>query len=87
MEFIRPRNIKAEQVDWEISEQSRALVKCYAEYTEYTENDVVDMLLKNILQDKNFVTWVQERRFNKRIMGQIFIQELVDADEREDDKD
>lgn len=79
MNFIKPRNIKAEKVDWRISEQSRAIVKYYAEYTEHTESDVVDTLLKNIIDDKDFIKWIQERRFNKRILSQLFVQGLIDS--------
>jgi len=34
------------------------MVKYYAEYTEYTENQVVDMFLKELLKDNKFLEWV-----------------------------
>jgi hypothetical protein len=45
MNFIKPKNKNVEKVDWLLSERTRAIVKYYAEYTEYSESEVVDKLL------------------------------------------
>ena len=50
VEFIKPKNKNAEKVDWLISDQVREIIKNYAEYCEYTESEVVDMFLKNLLK-------------------------------------
>lgn len=73
IEFIRPRNVKKSGVDWEISERTRTLIKYYAEYTEYSESDVVDQFLTNLLQDKQFIDWILNKRNNKRILAQLDI--------------
>nr|WP_236561101.1 hypothetical protein [Pontibacillus sp. HMF3514] len=83
MEFIEPRNINADKVDWLISERVRALVSYYAEYTEYTESDVVDKLLLNILDDKKFIEWIKDKRNNKRIIKQVNIEHLIEEKEEE----
>lgn len=75
MKFIKPRRINAQSTDWKISEQSRAIVKYYAEYTEYSESEVVDLFLKRLLEDKDFIEWVNSKRFNKRILA-LLAQEL-----------
>lgn len=75
MEFIKPRNIKAAKVDWIISEQSRAIVKYFADYSEYTESDVVDILIKELLKDDKFLEWIQTKRFRKRALAQILLSE------------
>ncbi|MEK4869373.1 MULTISPECIES: hypothetical protein [Bacillaceae] len=80
MKFIKPKNNKAENVDWLISERVRAIVKTYAEYTEYSESEVVDMLLLNILDDKDFIKWIENRRNNRRIVKQLEIEDLVETD-------
>jgi hypothetical protein len=73
MDFIKPRNTKKSGVDWEISERTRTLIKYYAEYTEYSESDVVDQFLTNLLKDKQFIDWILNKRNNKRILTQLDI--------------
>jgi hypothetical protein len=80
MDFIKPKNKNANKVDWEISERTRAIVKHYSEYTEYTESEVVDMFIKNILKDEDFIEWISNKRNNKRIVKELEIEELVEAD-------
>nr|WP_309296636.1 hypothetical protein [Niallia sp. NCCP-28] len=72
MKFIEPKNKRAEKVDWKISERTRSIVKYYAEYTDFTEEEVVDEFLLNLLDDKKFLKWVEGKRYNKRILTQIF---------------
>ncbi|MGS2778277.1 hypothetical protein ACVBAX_12980 [Robertmurraya sp. GLU-23] len=80
MKFIKPKNNKVENVDWLISERVRAIVKTYAEYTEYSESEVVDMFLLNILDDKEFLKWIENKRNNRRIVKQLEIEDLVETD-------
>lgn len=77
MKFIKPKNDNAENVDWLVSERVRNLVKTYAEYTEYTESEIVNKFLLNLLDDKEFIGWVENKRNNRRIVKQLEIQELV----------
>lgn len=79
MKFISPKNNKAESVEWLISERVRALVKVYAEYTGYSESEVVDTLLLNILDDKDFLKWIENKRNNRRIVKQLEIEDLVEG--------
>ncbi|WP_353654044.1 hypothetical protein [Bacillus sp. ISL-55] len=80
MKFIEPRNINADKVDWLISERARAVVSYYAEYTEYTESDVVDKLLIHLLEDENFIEWIKNKRNNKRVIKQLKIEQLMEED-------
>lgn len=80
MKYIKPKNNKVENVDWVISERVRAIVKTYAEYTEYSESEVVDMFLLNILDDKDFIKWIENKRNNRRIVKQLVIEDLVGED-------
>jgi hypothetical protein len=79
MKFIKPKNNKAENVEWLISERVRALVKVYAEYTGYSESEVVDTLLLNILDDKDFLKWIENKRNNRRVVKQLEIEDLVET--------
>jgi hypothetical protein len=80
LKFIKPKNNKAENVDWLISERVRAIVKTYAEYTEYSESEIVDTFLLNLLDDKEFIKWIENKRNNRRIVKQLEIEDLVETD-------
>ncbi|MBE1554161.1 hypothetical protein [Sporosarcina limicola] len=77
MRFIKPKNHNAEKVDWLISERARNIVKSYAEYTEHSESEVVNLFLLNLLDDKDFIAWIENKRNNRRIIKQLGIEELV----------
>ena len=77
VKFIKPKNTNADKVDWLISEKSQAIVKYYAEYTQYSESEVADKFLQNILDDKDFIKWIEQKRNNKRLIKQMEIEDLV----------
>lgn len=72
MEFIKPKQTLGSKVIWSVSDQTKALVKYYAEYTGYSQDEVVDTFLKNLLKDQDFMEWIQSKRRNKRALSQIF---------------
>lgn len=72
MQFIKPKDKRGRKVDWIISEQTRSIVRYYAQYTEYSEDEVIDEFLKNILQDEQFMAWINTKRNNKRVVAQVF---------------
>lgn len=80
VEYIKPKNKNADKVNWVISERSRAIVRHYAEFTEYTESEVVDMFLRNILGDKDFLNWIENKRNNKRILKELELEELTEGE-------
>lgn len=71
MRYLEPKGLNAKKVNWEISEQTREIVKQYAEYAERTENETVDLFLTNILTDKKFLEWIGTKRNNKRIVQKM----------------
>ncbi|WP_153125673.1 hypothetical protein [Peribacillus tepidiphilus] len=80
MNFIKPKNKNVEKVDWLLSERTRAIVKYYAEYTEYSESEVVDKFLLNILEDKDFIDWIEKKRNNRRIVKQLELEHSLEED-------
>lgn len=74
--YIKPKNLNSEQVNWVISEQTRNIVAAFSEYSEYTESEVVDEFLKNILTDEEFVDWAMKKRNNKRLLKQLGLEEM-----------
>jgi hypothetical protein len=72
LEFIKPKTKPNNRMNWCVSDQTKAIVKYYTEYTNRDEHEVVDTFLKNIIKDKDFIDWIKNKRRNKRIMSQIF---------------
>ena len=72
MDFIKPKNTNKENVSYRISRKTKLIVEYYAKYTEYEEDEVVDMFLQNILKDNDFVEWLNNRRSKKKINEIIF---------------
>ncbi|MEC0668449.1 hypothetical protein P8864_21650 [Priestia flexa] len=76
LEFIKPKNKNAKEVNWKISERTRAIVSHYAEYCEYSEEEVVDEFLqRNLLKDDQFIEWIKSLRNNKRMLKAIGMEE------------
>lgn len=63
--FLEPKDKNLKKVDWEVSQKIIDLVKSYSEYTDYTENEVVEHYLNCIREDKKFKEWVLKKRNNK----------------------
>ena len=74
--YIKPKNLNSEQVNWVVSEQTRNIVAAFSEYSEYTESEVVDEFLKNILTDEEFIDWAMKKRNNKRLLKQLGLEEM-----------
>ena len=71
MKFIQPKNQKTVKASWSLPEKTIAIVKYYAEYTGYTEDEVLEVFLENILEDKNFIEHIKGRWNNKRILKDL----------------
>jgi hypothetical protein len=71
VKFIEPKNRNAKPVDWKISKKTQDIIKYYAEYTEYSEEEVVDEFLLNILGDQKFIDWINTKKNNKRILKDL----------------
>jgi hypothetical protein len=68
MEFIKPIQKPGSKVAWQVSDRTKAIVKYYTEYTGFSENEVVDRFLSNILKDPDFNLWINGKRRKTRIM-------------------
>ena len=81
MKFIEPKNKHGQKVEWVISEHSRAIVRYYAEYTGYSEEEIVDMFLKNIIDDSNFLDWIHSKRNKKRVSTKLFPNQNIEEEQ------
>ena len=79
IEFIKPKTMFKINPKWEVSENTKAIVKYYAEYTDYTESEVIDKFLKNLLKDQEFINWANKKRNNKRLNALIKANGEVDT--------
>ena len=73
MEFIKPKPvIQGTKTTWKLSQCTRAVVRYYAEYTGYTEDEIVDQFLYQLCEDPDFKNWLKQKRRNKRALEQIY---------------
>lgn len=71
MRFIQPKKQNLQKVTWALPDKTIAIIKHYAEYTGYTEEEVLAEFLENILNDKSFITHIETKRNNKRILKDL----------------
>lgn len=77
-EFLSPRKDRPKKVDWLVTDHSRYIVQYYAEFSGYTENEVVDFTLKNLLMNPEFQEWIKTKRNNKRIISRLFPDSIME---------
>jgi septation ring formation regulator EzrA len=75
MRFMVPKEKNLKQTDWEVPQKIIDLVKAYSEYTDYTENEVVEYYLNQIQEDERFRDWAKKRRNNKKLLKLLEIEE------------
>lgn len=74
MEFIKPKNKNLKKANWQVSEDTIALVKAYSEYCNYDESEVLDMFLSKLKEDESFIDWALKKRNNKRLLKLLDIE-------------
>lgn len=72
MDFIKPKNANKQKVSLKVSYKTKLLIEYYSKYTDYSEDEVVDMFMQNLLKDPSFVEWLNKRRSSKKISEHIF---------------
>lgn len=95
MKFIKPKTTK-KKVTWEISDKTLTILNYYSKYSQYSEEEIVDMFLENLLEDEGFIEWINKQRYKKRIEAILQDCELIsqmanteentNSEERDDDK-
>lgn len=76
MKFIKPKTTK-KKVTWEISDKTLTILNYYSKYSQYSEEEIVDMFLENLLEDDGFIEWINKQRYKKRIEAILQDCELV----------
>lgn len=70
MKYLSPKC--AAKVNWVLSDQTRAIVEYYAKYSGYSEDEIVDFALKNLLGDPRFANYLRAQRRTKRLVDRVF---------------
>lgn len=78
MVYIKPKVIGEAKATWKISPQAKAVVTYYANYTGYSEDEIVDKVLLDLRNDPDFINWLESKRRNKRAMARIFPEKKED---------
>lgn len=72
MDYIEPK-AKRFKTSWEVLPITRSLVKYYAEYTGYSEGEVLDKIVIQLKDDPEFQKWALEaKRSNKLLLRKIY---------------
>lgn len=69
---IKPKYSNLVKVEFNISDVARDILKHYAEYTKYTESEIIDqMILEEILKDDDFIQYTSQKRYKKKITNTL----------------
>ena len=75
MKYIQPKNTKKTKTDWLLPEKTHRLIEHYAEYVGYSEEEVVETFLENLIDDPSFREYIKNKRNNKRILKDLGLNE------------
>lgn len=64
---IKPRYPNAENVNMKLSLKSRKILEHYSDYTGLTPSQILEEILPHLLEDADFVKYIEGKRSNKRI--------------------
>ena len=75
LKFIEPKNLKTSKVNWSLPQKTIRLVEHYAEYTGYSDEEIVARFLDNLLLDENSKEHIKKKRNNRRILKDLELNE------------
>lgn len=76
MDYIKPKNLNKKTVKLELSSRSVSILEYYSRYTEYSQDEILDMFLLNLLDDEMFIEWINKQRYNKKILALLYNQRI-----------
>ena len=72
MKYIKPKKENKKKVSLELSTRTLAILEHYSKYTQYSQEEIQDMFLLNLLEDTDFIEWVNKQRYNKKILASLY---------------
>ncbi|WNF38375.1 hypothetical protein RJD24_08125 [Bacillaceae bacterium IKA-2] len=70
---IKPKYPNTEFVNLKLSLQSRKILEHYGDYTGLTGAQVLEELLPHLLEDDDFIKYIESKRSNKRMKRELGI--------------
>ena len=68
--MIKKENKK--KVSLELSTRTLAILEHYSKYTQYNQGEILDIFLLNLLEDSDFIEWVNKQRYNKKLLASLY---------------
>ena len=72
MKYIKPKKENKKKVSLELSTRTLSILEYYSKYTQYSQEEILDMFLLNLLEDTDFIEWVNKQRYNKKILASLY---------------
>ena len=72
MKPIKPKYASLVKAEFNISDRSKEIIKQYAGYTKFSESEIVEKLISEIMEDESFVEHLKGKRYLKKIQSVIF---------------
>lgn len=70
---IKPKYIGTEETIFKLSFKSRRILEHYSDYTGLTQSQLLDELLPHLLEDEEFIKYVESKRSNIRMKRELGI--------------
>jgi hypothetical protein len=70
---IAPKYPNAEHREFKLSYKSRKILEHFSDYTGLTESQVLEEILPHLLNDKDFIKFIDSKRSNVRIKRELGI--------------
>jgi len=62
MYFVKPNNETYNGSTFYVSHDTKTLLLAYSCYTNVTEDEIIDTLVKNVVLDEGFMKWLAEEK-------------------------
>jgi len=78
MKYPKPKANKR-KVSWNISEKTLTILSFYSKFSNYSEDEVVDLFMENLLTDELFIDFINKQRYRKKLDSILQSCELVNV--------
>jgi hypothetical protein len=68
---IKPKYVDTEEVVIKLTFKSRKILEHYSDYTGLTQSQLLEELLPHLLEDEDFINYVESKRSNIRMKREL----------------
>lgn len=72
MNYIKPKRANKKKINLELSTRTISILEYYSKYTQYSNEEILDEFLLNLLDDTDFIEWIGKQRYNKKILASLY---------------